>query len=190
VPDLVGVSVKNKVLVGIIAESPSLPRAISGELAAPCSAIRAHRWRLFLQSSAPISRRCRTRLGICTEQAPTLSTRLCDLSERLNQHGGCWADGDGGREFEQATLAKEKLVAGTEARVLCRDMLEFNWESHVETLTQRLHFDRQLATRLIHERAPSATIRSLGLECAATTAWHRADVVGLSETRTRRVLGQ
>jgi hypothetical protein len=55
----------------------------------PDSVFRAHRWILFLEISAPISRRCRPRLGICTEQAPTLSTELCDLTERLNQHGGC-----------------------------------------------------------------------------------------------------
>jgi hypothetical protein len=56
---------------------------------------------------------------------------------------------------------------------LRRDMLEFNWESRVETLTQRLRFDRQLATRLIHERASPARrsdawTLELGVRCMAS----------------------
>jgi hypothetical protein len=95
-----------------------------------------------------------------------------------------------GERIGASDLAKEKPVAGPEAQGPVSRLAGVRLGDAVEPLTQRLHFDRQLATRLIHERAlPSATIRSSDAG-PWSDAWHRADVVSPSETRTRRVLGQ
>jgi hypothetical protein len=75
------------------------------------------------QDQNPFSRRWSTRLGICTEHAPTLFIELCDLTGGWTSVAGAKRKAAVDGNMTERHCEKEILVAGSEADSGCATCL-------------------------------------------------------------------